>query len=196
MTLGNVLALRQTSVKRLLASSSIAQAGFVLVAVAAIGRADLALPALGLYLVAYLARNLAAFLVVGIVERATGSDAITSFRGLGFTSPLLAAAMAVLLLSLAGVPPLLGFVAKVVLLLAAMQANLVWLAVVLAANAAVTVAYYLRVIAAMYFEPAAGPAVGATTTRAAVVLGAGGTLLLGLLPAPVVALAFLARTLI
>lgn len=194
MTLGNLLALRQTSVKRLLAYSSIAQAGFVLVAVAAIGRAELAFPAFALYLVAYLAMNLAAFLAVGIVERATGSDAIEAFRGLGVTSPLLAAAMTVLLLSLAGVPPLLGFVAKVALLLAAMEAGLVWLAVVLAVNAAVAVAYYLRVIAAMYFEPAAAPPTAAPTTTAAVTAGAGATLLLGLLPFPLVALAVLART--
>lgn len=195
MTVGNVLALRQSSVKRLLAYSSIAQAGFVLVAVAAIGRSELALPAFGLYLIAYLAMNLAAFLVVGVVERASGSDSIERFSGLGGASPALAAAMALLLLSLAGVPPLIGFVGKVALLLAALEADLAWLAVVLAVNAAVAVAYYLRVIAAMYFEAPSETLVVGRSTASAVHIGAAASLLLGLLPAPAVALAVMASAL-
>jgi NADH-quinone oxidoreductase subunit N len=192
MTLGNVLALRQDSLKRLLAYSSIAQAGFLLVAVAAVGSAPLAVPALVLYLLAYLAMNLAAFVVVGIVERAAGTDQLAAFAGLGERAPFLAAAFTLLLFSLAGVPPLLGFVAKVALFLAAIQGGYAWLAVVAAANAAFAVAYYLRVIAAMYFAPpSTQPAdLRAPSSGVAVAIGVVGTVAFGVVPAPLVALAF------
>ena len=109
MTLGNVAALRQRRLRRLLAYSSIAQAGYVAIAVATSPYAAGALPAVGFYLAAYLLMNLGAFLVVAQLERAVGSDEMAAIRGLGRSSPWSAAATTVCLLSLAGIPPLAGF---------------------------------------------------------------------------------------
>jgi NADH-quinone oxidoreductase subunit N len=152
MTLGNLVALRQTSLKRLLAYSSIAQAGYVLIAVAVALRADGAVAAVGFYLVAYLLMNLGAFLVVAQLERALGTDTLQAVRGLGRRSPWPAAALALCLLSLAGIPPLAGFAGKVFLLSAALDGGMAWLAVIGAANMAVGLFYYIRIIAEMYFE--------------------------------------------
>ncbi|MDH2312577.1 MULTISPECIES: NADH-quinone oxidoreductase subunit N [Methylobacterium] len=164
MTFGNLVALRQTNLKRLLAYSSIAQAGYMLMAVAVAGQVPEALPAIGYYLVAYLLMNLAAFAVVAQVERMFGSDSLTVVRGFGRRAPWSAAAFTLALLSLAGVPPLAGFAGKVFLLLATIDGGLIWLAVLAAANMALALYYYVAVIAEMYFrrpehsEPAASGA--------------------------------------
>ncbi len=152
MTFGNLVALRQTSLKRLLAYSSIAQAGYMLMAVAVADRAAGALPAIGYYLAAYLFMNLAAFAVVAQIERLLGEDDLPAVRGLGRLAPWPAAALALALLSLAGIPPLAGFAGKVFLLLAAIDGGLAWLAVVAAINMAVALYYYAVVIAEMYFH--------------------------------------------
>lgn len=148
MTLGNVLALRQRSVKRLLAYSSIAQAGYILVGVAAP-----ALPAALFYLLVYLFMNLGAFLSVDAIERRTGSDNVDAFAGIGRRDPLVAFVLALSLLSLAGIPPLGGFLGKTLIFVAALDAGWSWLAVLLALNTALSLYYYLRVIAAMYLHP-------------------------------------------
>lgn len=152
MTFGNLVALRQTNLKRLLAYSSIAQAGYMLMAVAVAGQVPEALPAIGYYLVAYLLMNLAAFAVVAQVERMFGSDSLTVVRGFGRRAPWSAAAFTLALLSLAGVPPLAGFAGKVFLLLATIDGGLIWLAVLAAANMALALYYYVAVIAEMYFR--------------------------------------------
>ena len=154
MTLGNLLALRQTSAKRLLAYSSIAQAGYLLVGVAA-ARADaLAMPALLFYLVIYLVMNLGAFLAVAIVERRLGSDELSAFSGVGRAYPWIGLGFTFCLLSLAGLPPLAGFAGKTMLIGAALGAGWAWLAALLAANTALSLYFYLRLIQPMYFEPA------------------------------------------
>ena len=152
MTFGNLVALRQTSLKRLLAYSSIAQAGYMLMAVAVAERTPAALPAVGYYLVAYLAMNLAAFVVVARLERVHGRDGFDVVRGLGRRAPWAAAALALALLSLAGIPPLAGFAGKVFLLLAAIEGGMTWLAVIAALNMAVALYYYAVVVAEMYFR--------------------------------------------
>lgn len=152
MTFGNLVALRQTALKRLLAYSSIAQAGYMLIAVSVAERAEGAVGAVGFYLLAYLAMNLGAFLVVAQLERTLGSDRLQAVRGMGRRSPWPAAAMAICLLSLAGIPPLAGFAGKVFLLSAAIDGGMTWLAVIGAANMAIGLFYYVRVIAEMYFE--------------------------------------------
>lgn len=185
MSLGNLFALRQTSVKRLLAYSTIAQAGYLLMAVAVIRLEALAVPAFVFYLLAYLAMNLPAFLVVSIVERARGDDRIERFNGLGTAAPGLAAAMALLLLSLAGVPPLVGFIGKVALFVVAMSGGFTWLVVIAAANTAVSIYYYLRIIAAMYFDRSDAPLETrpqAVSTVAAVLLGTTATVVIGIFP--------------
>lgn len=197
MSLGNLFALRQESAKRLLAYSSIAQVGYLLMPIAVLRTDALAVTAFLVYLVAYLAMNLAAFLVVGIVERPARSDRVAAFAGLGRTSPWLAASMALLLFSLAGMPPLLGFVGKVALFVVTMAGGYSWLVVIAAANTAVSVYYYLRIIAAMYFaEPGGAPAPERTTGGAAAVFaGTLATVFLGIVPLPLFAFAALSAAL-
>lgn len=152
MSFGNLVALRQSSLKRLLAYSSIAQAGYVLMAVAAAERTPDTLPAIGYYLVAYLWMNLAAFAIVAQVERMFDDDSLDRLRGLGRRAPWPAAALTLALLSLAGIPPLAGFAGKVFLLMAAIDGGFTWLAIVAAINMAIALYYYVMVIAEMYFR--------------------------------------------
>jgi NADH-quinone oxidoreductase subunit N len=157
MTLGNLVAIVQDNVKRLLAYSSIAQAGYMLMGVAA--GTDQAIRAVMLYLGIYLAMNLGAFLAVMAVRARAGRESITEYRGLGSADPFLAAALAIFLFSLTGLPPLGGFIAKFYLFAAVLRTGqpmfyLVVLAGVL--NSAVSLYYYARVVKAMYLEEAEG----------------------------------------
>jgi NADH-quinone oxidoreductase subunit N len=154
MAVGNLTALRQTRLKRLLAYSSIAQAGYVLMAVAVSARAGGALSAAGFYLGAYLFMNLGAFAVTAQVERALGTDRIAAFQGLGRVLPLPSAALALSLLSLAGIPPLAGFAGKIFLLTAAMDGGFGWLALFAVINMTVALYYYVAVVAQIYLRPA------------------------------------------
>lgn len=195
MVLGNLAALRQTRLKRLLAYSSIAQAGYVLVAVAVAspGRASGALTAATYYLAAYLFMNLGAFAVVTHVERALGTDAIDAFRGLVARAPAAAAVLLLSLLSLAGIPPLAGFVGKVLVLEAALDGGMAWLAWIAVINMVIGLYYYLRVIVEAFLRPPANddgeplprppPAL-----RITYLATAAGILALGILPAPVLAI--------
>ena len=198
MTFGNLVALRQNNLKRLLAYSSIAQAGYMLMAVAVAGRTPGALPAVGYYLVAYLPMNLAAFTVIAQVERMVGSDRRATVRGLGRRAPWPAAALTLALLSLAGVPPLAGFAGKVFLLLAAIDGGLAWLAVLAAANMAVALSYYVAVVAEMYFrEPERTEAVAPGSGYAwALGLCSVGTLAFGVAPSLALGLAQLGSVLL
>lgn len=184
MAFGNLLALRQESLKRLLAYSSIAQAGYILMAAAAAGKVPEALPAIGYYLVAYLLMNLAAFTVIAQVERTFGCDSLATVRGLGRRAPWSAVALTLALLSLAGVPPLAGFAGKVFLLLAAVDGGFVWLAVWAAANMALALYYYVAVIAEMYFQRAEHSEAVATGRGYNWALGlcTAGTLVSGIVP--------------
>lgn len=156
-TVGNFAAFRQTNLKRLLAFSSIAHAGYMLMAVAIIwhpsgGRADEVHPgfsALAAYLVVYLFMNLGAFGVVAMVYWETGRETIDGMYGLIRRQPVLAVAMAVCLFSLIGLPPLGGFMAKLWLIAALWNANLEWLVIVAVANTAISLYYYVRIIRAM-----------------------------------------------
>jgi NADH:ubiquinone oxidoreductase subunit 2 (subunit N) len=188
MTLGNLAALTQTNVKRLLAYSTIAQMGYLLIGLianTAVGR-----EALLLYLTAYLFMNLGAFACVVAVVEATGSESVEAFRGLSKRAPALALAGAVFFLSLAGLPPLFGFVGKLLLFRSALEAGASSLAVAAAINSAVALYYYANLIRLMYFNPP----VELTPLRPAPVLGlavgvcATATLLLGLFPGSLLAL--------
>lgn len=147
MTLGNLAALPQRNVIRLMAYSSIAQSGYLLMGVAALNASDLALPALVYYAIAYAAMNLAAFAVLLAVQRERRSVDISAFAGLGRAHPWWTAALAVSLLSLFGLPPLAGFVAKLEVFKAAIDADQAWLAVIAIANTVISLYYYLRVLA-------------------------------------------------
>lgn len=150
MTLGNVLAIPQRNIKRMLAYSSIAQAGYMLIGVAA--ASELGVSATIFYLGAYLMTNLAAFSIVILVTNKTGSDEIKDFAGLSRRSPYLAVAMMLALLSLAGIPPLAGFFAKFFVFQAAVGAGLIRLAIIGVLNAIVGLYYYLTIIKVMYVD--------------------------------------------
>lgn len=148
MTLGNVLAIPQQNIKRLLAYSSIAHAGYAmigLVALTTFGAASLVF-----YIAGYVITNLAAFTVVILFARSTGSDQISDYAGLSRRSPGLALALLVALLSLAGMPPLVGFVAKFYVFAAAVQSGWIWLAFVGVLNAIVGLYYYMTILKVVY----------------------------------------------
>jgi len=151
MTLGNVAALVQTNVKRLLAYSSIAHAGYILVAFAA--KPDLGAPAIMFYTAAYGAMNVGAFAVVSHLANAGERYvSVDDYAGLGRRSPVLAGALTVFLISLIGIPITGGFFAKFYVFSAALQSNLVILTVIGVINSAIGAYYYLRLIVAMYMR--------------------------------------------
>jgi NADH-quinone oxidoreductase subunit N len=148
MTMGNLLAISQRNIKRLLAYSSIAHAGYVLVGVVALSRLGAASAVF--YLAAYIVTNLAAFAVVILFARSAGSEEIADYAGLSRRSPGLALVLLVAMLSLAGMPPLAGFVAKFYVFAAAVQSGWIWLAFVGVLNAIVGLYYYLTVLKVVY----------------------------------------------
>lgn len=193
MTLGNFAALRQTNVKRLLAYSSIAHAGYLMMGAAVLGSGQAGVPAMGFqsiafYLAVYALMNLGAFAVVLFVRNSTGSETLDTYRGLGWRYPWVGLAFAVILFSLIGVPPTGGFFAKWYLFQAVLSANgLVWLAVVAALNTAVSAYFYMSLMKTMYLEeaPADAPAIRWPAPAMATVIGlAAPVLLLGLWGTP------------
>lgn len=161
---GNVGALGQSSLKRLLAYSSVAQAGYMLAGVVVASR--LGLQATIFYIAVYLVMNLAAFAVIVARERETPlGDDISSLNGIGSTRPLLAWPMTIAMLALAGFPATAGFIGKFYLIDAAVAGDYAWLAVFIVVGSMISLAYYLKVIAAIWMTPAAdaalpGPAIG------------------------------------
>jgi len=151
MTVGNLMALRQVSLKRMLAYSSIAHAGYIMVGLTAANTTGVA--AVLFYLFAYAFMNLGAFAVVIALEKQGSGDVqLSEIRGLSRNHPLLAAAMAVFMFSLTGIPPFAGFFGKFYLFQAAVQANLTWLAIVGVINSAISAYYYLNVLVQMYMS--------------------------------------------
>jgi NADH-quinone oxidoreductase subunit N len=148
MTVGNLIALAQRNIKRLLAYSSIAHAGYALVGVVAVS--TLGINSVVFYLGAYMLTNLAAFGVAVTFYRVVGSDDIAAYAGLSRRKPGLALAMLVAFLSLGGMPPLAGFVAKILVFAAAVQANFIWLVVIGVLNSIVGLYYYLKVLNVVY----------------------------------------------
>jgi NADH-quinone oxidoreductase subunit N len=146
MTLGNLAAFGQDNVRRLLAYSTISQAGYLLLPAVVAGRSDLAEPALLFYLAAYAVTNLGAFAVVV----AWGSDELTGYTGLAGRSPGLALSLTVCLLGLIGTPPTAVFIGKLLVFGAALDGGYAWLAVAMAANTVASVFYYLRWIVPVY----------------------------------------------
>jgi NADH-quinone oxidoreductase subunit N len=186
MILGNVVAIVQSDLKRLFAYSSIAHAGYILIAVAAAGSAavvDEAARAVAIYLMAYAFTNVGAFSVVIAVEKDDASNTgIDSMRGLASTRPWLAAAMAVFMLSLTGIPLTAGFVGKWFVFKSAISANLIPVAVVGVLTSLVSAFYYLRIVWLMYFEEGDGEASTPWPLAWAIGVSAVGTLLLGVFP--------------
>jgi NADH-quinone oxidoreductase subunit N len=189
MVFGNLAALAQSSVRRLLAYSAIAHAGYILLGLAFLSWPDRIPQAVLYYVLTYGLTTIGAFGVVGVVERATGSDKLDSFLGLQKRNPLLAAVLLVLFLSLAGIPPLVGFWAKFNLFAAVLSggAGAVPFALVALAIAfsAVSLYYYLQVLKRAYVMPAAdeSPIKAHPVTMAVLLLIAAAVLVLGCFPA-------------
>jgi NADH-quinone oxidoreductase subunit N len=155
MTFGNLVALYQTNLKRFLAFSSIAQAGYLMIGL--LDQGELGLSAVLYYLLVYLVSNMGAFAVVIIIASATGKEEIEDYAGLAQTNPRLALVMMLSLFSLAGIPPLAGFLGKFYLFAAAAKQQYYWLVFVGAVNATIALYYYLLVIKSMYIRPPGTP---------------------------------------
>ena len=156
MTFGNLAALHQTQMKRFLAFSSIAQAGYLMIGLTHGG--ELGLASVLYYLLVYLVSNMAAFAVVILIAAATGKEDMREYAGLSETNPALAAVMMLAMFSLAGIPPLAGFLGKFYLFAAAAEKGLYWLVFVGAINATISLYYYLTVIKWMYIAKPLNPA--------------------------------------
>ncbi len=154
MTLGNLAALWQDDVRRMLGWSSVSQTGYGLLAIVAFGRSDLAVPSMLFFLAAYAMGNMVAF---GVIIKLRGLTDRESFRGLGSTHPWLMGALVVSFLSFIGIPPLGGFVAKLLLMGAVIDSGYAWLAVVTVINSAISLFYYARVMGPAYFDSADEP---------------------------------------
>ena len=187
MTTGNVIAVVQTNIKRMLAYSAIAHAGYVLVGMIAASPEGGA--AVLYYLLTYAFTTLGAFgIVVALERRQLAGDLIADYRGLSTRSPALAAAMTVFLLSFTGVPPLAGFMGKFYIFSAALRQGYTSLVVIAVINSVIAVFYYISVIVAMYMEEGGGVEPGRMTRRPALVAAIGlsaiATVLVGIYPAP------------
>jgi proton-translocating NADH-quinone oxidoreductase chain N len=188
MTVGNLIAIWQKNIKRLLAYSSIAQAGYVMIGLVAVSGGGIASSLF--YLSVYLFANLGAFAVVLAVSRGELGEQLEDYAGLSQHSPGLALAMMLFLLSLAGIPPLAGFVGKVNLFVAAVREGLIGLVVVGVLNSVISLYYYLQVVRQMYLlpptseEPVNIPRPILTT----LLVAAAGVLMLGIYPSLLLAL--------
>jgi NADH-quinone oxidoreductase subunit N len=184
---GSLLAIAQTDVKRMLAFSSVAHAGFILMGVSSPGQGGMG--ASLFYLAAYAAMIVGAFGVVLAIEGQEGHEGradLDAFRGLGRRDPVLAGMLAIVLLSMAGIPPLAGFAAKLQVFAAAVDAGRIWLVLVGVLASVVAAFFYLRLVVRMYMEEPAEVSAGAASAalRAAVAAPALVTVLLGIVPGP------------
>ena len=153
MVLGNLVAIVQSSVRRLLAYSAIAHAGYILLAI--LSHTQQSLAALLYYVVTYALATLGAFGVIAVVEKQTGGDQLSDFNGLSRRAPVLSLCLFIFLLSLAGIPPLAGFFGKFYLFVSVLAATpesngMLWLVILAIAMSAVSLYYYLQVLKRMY----------------------------------------------
>ncbi|MFC2025273.1 NADH-quinone oxidoreductase subunit N [Chloroflexota bacterium] len=198
MTLGNVVALPQTNIKRMLGYSSIAQAGYLMVGLATVGVSPAAdIPGgsgILFFLASYAMTNLGAFIAIIAISNKLDSDLIQDFSGMIKRAPLLALALSLCLISLIGMPPAAGFMAKFYIFSGAVKHGLLWLVIIAVLNSVISAYYYLRVVKVMWFgEPASEEKVPSSgALRLALSLSCLGVLLLGILPGLVMKLAELA----
>lgn len=191
MTVGNLTALAQTNIKRMLAYSSIAHAGYILIGMVAANQ----LGAIGIlyYLIAYTLMNLGAFGVIILVARKRDNYLnIYDYSGLGFEHPGLAAVMSVFMFGLVGMPPTAGFIGKFYIFSAAVEAGFIWLVIIGVINSLISVYYYLRITVIMYMKPAEadlGPLAMTPTVNATLIISALAVLLIGIFPGTIYNLA-------
>ena len=195
MTLGNIVAIPQSNIKRMLGYSSIAQAGYLMVGLAAMGFSPAA-DVLGrsgvlFFLASYALTNMGAFIAIIAISGKLNSDFIDDYAGMGKRAPLLALALTLCLVSLIGMPPAAGFMAKFYIFNAAVQHHLLWLVIIAVINSVISAYYYLRVVKVMWLNKPASeekvPLSGAL--RLALSLSCLGVLILGIVPGYVMKLA-------
>jgi NADH-quinone oxidoreductase subunit N len=196
MSVGNVVAIAQNNVKRMLAYSSIAHAGYALVGFVAAGAAtdpiqrSATLTAVAFYLLTYAVMNMGAFAIVTLVARGGDrSTAVEDYNGIGFASPVLAFSLSIFLLSLLGMPLTAGFMGKIMVFSAALREGYVWLVVIGVLNSAVSAYYYLRLIIVMFFRERTAPWVAPripVSVAIALVITIAGVFYLGLFPGRVI----------
>ena len=193
MTLGNVVAISQTSVKRMLAYSSVAQAGYIAMAFAVM--TPMALAGGVLYTLSHAFMKTGAFLVVAVVgymvlsdnKNAKDIDHLDNFKGLAKRMPITAFSMMVFVFALSGIPPTAGYMSKFILFSSTIESGLVWLAVIAILNSALSLYYYARIVKYMYFLPASGGKVSEPLPYAiAIILALAGVLVIGIWPEPFV----------
>jgi NADH-quinone oxidoreductase subunit N len=195
MTVGNVVAILQSNIKRMLGYSSIAQAGYLMVGLATVGMAvgNDAVGQSGLlfFLMSYAVTNLGAFIAVIAISNKIDSDAIDDYTGIGKRAPLLAVALTLCLISLIGLPPTAGLIAKIYIFSGAVQHGLLWLVIVAVINSCVSAFYYLRVVKVMWLgAPASEEKVPSSwALRIALALCCLFVLLLGIVPGGFVGIA-------
>ncbi|MEQ4584482.1 MAG: NADH-quinone oxidoreductase subunit N, partial [Pantoea agglomerans] len=201
---GNLMAISQSNIKRLLGYSSIAHLGYLLVALIAVKDHQLSLETSGVYLAGYLFSSLGAFGVVSLMSspyRGPDADSLYSYRGLFWHRPILSAVMTVMMLSLAGIPMTLGFIGKFYVIASGVSAHLWWLTGAVVAGSAIGLYYYLRVTVSLYLSP---PELHTRDTPANWAFTAGGVvvlisailvLLLGVYPQPLIRLVQMAQPL-
>ena len=195
MTLGNVIALTETNVKRMLAYSSIAQAGYMLIGLVGLAVGDKnqlnGLNALLIYIFAYLFTNLGAFLIVIAIENQTGAVDLSQYGGMIRRAPFLSAMLVFFFLSLAGIPPTAGFIGKFFVFTAALNVGQGVLAAIGVVNSLISVFYYFRVIRPMFFEPAldATPIHSDRWLNAGIAIAGIMTLIIAIYPTPLFNLA-------
>jgi len=183
MVVGNLLGLAQTNIKRMLAYSSIAHAGYLLVGLAS--GASLGSQGMLFYLISYALTNLGAFGVVSVFEKENGGNLNNEdYVGLAARRPVLAALLAMFMFSLTGLPPFAGFVGKYLLFSSAVQAHLTWLAILGVMTSLFSAYYYLRIVVLMYFrDPVTNEAIDIPgTAMFSLALSAFGIVLLGVIP--------------
>jgi len=205
MIVGNIAAIPQTNIKRMLGYSSIAQAGYLMVGLAAAGvftGLESSMPSgeimaqkgVLFFLVSYALTNLGAFIAIIAISNKTNSDNIADFAGMGRRAPVLALALTLCLISLIGMPPAAGFMAKFYIFSLAVKNGLLWLVIIAAINSVISAYYYLRVVKVMWFSEAASPekVPSSIAPKVALALCCLGVLLLGIIPGLVMKLAELA----
>lgn len=182
MTFGNLVAIAQTNIKRMLGYSSIAHAGYIMVGLAAIGK--LGISGVLFFLAGYAFANLGAFIAIIAISNKTGSDEIADYSGMARRSPVIAFVLMLCLISLIGIPPAVGFIAKFYIFNAAIQADLLWLVILGALNSVISAYYYLRVVRLMYTgDPVSEePIPSSRVLRLSLAIAAAGVLALGIYP--------------
>jgi NADH-quinone oxidoreductase subunit N len=188
MTIGNVVAIPQANIKRMLGYSSIAQAGYLMLGIAAMGFAagsDIqGQSSLIFFLAGYAATNLGAFTAIIAISNKVGTDLIEDYAGVGKKSPLLALALTLCLISLTGIPPTAGFMGKFYIFSAAVQQNLLWLVIIAVLNSVVSAYYYLRVVKVMWLDEPKfeGTVSSSRALQVALAITCFGVLFIGIVP--------------